>query len=768
MLVFSKLAKKIIPAFLLTVNALGCTVSLTAAWFMDKSHAEINGKASINKSYFEGGTGTEDDPFLIKYPIQFYYFSWLQDMGYFNEQDSENPGHYKQYHFQIIADIDMAGYNLPPAGSSQYPFIGSIDGDNGTGGSYTISNVNITNTDYTDEPENIKMDNRDYQIMGVFGVVGSYGSMPYSFNSEVNYVHNINFEKITVSSPNSSNTQLLAGLVAGYVNDNTSDSVNSLSNIVVSGTSTIASTATTPLSINPSNNLSKYTLVGYTNKASTAYVQDVTFKTPNLSTSAEEGQSVIVDDSDGNGGDLVIAPSGLKESAEASATVLYNPFGSNVTSGSREIDGAAKLPNTDRKAAYYYASVSSHTPKPQPTNFYIYSGSTPLEFSGSINTISVTLGNSTLVSGYSSSEAGFQSFVNYTTSGYKVNSEYNGLTMGNDISNWNSIRTGQYPNNCIWFQPMNTGHCFISFGIENNSGDSYASLYRYKRDPNTGAVTNKQELRLILYKTDGLGNGNIGLFDIYINDTSYEYCIGNSTGITGKSTPAYFFFLKLAGTDAQGGTGIKDAITDTKYAVYEQYTYGASTMDTLDGANFFGDSLATFQLNTMSQTYTFVSAENTATVNESPGGQHVSQTKTPYGNNTTMQIITGYNDNDEVTLILQKEVTGSTILFYYYTPTAGVITPTNEAAIGRYFGENAKFSNTDLLKYHHQIASDTAFIIPTTASTITKNYNIETLTAYAITIATIKADTLIDSATSVSYTVSLIASDGTVYSSSQS
>ena len=275
-------SKKILISSLVLFNTAACIAS-SFAWFVSKNRPNVSGEGSINKSYFEGGDGSEQNPFLIKYPLQFYYFSWLQDMGYFNHEDESNPGHYKQYYFQVIDDLNMSSYNLPPAGSSKYPFIGSLDG-----GNYSISNLNITNSasSYTDEPENPNHDERNYQIMGVFGVVGQFGTMPYSFNSQINTVKNLNFENININSITPKNNQTLVGLVAGYVNDNLSDSTKPLNNVKVSGNSNIVSNATSPLSF--TNHLSDYTLVGYTNNTQSSYVENVDMKMPALNTADEE------------------------------------------------------------------------------------------------------------------------------------------------------------------------------------------------------------------------------------------------------------------------------------------------------------------------------------------------------------------------------------------------------------------------------------------------------------------------------------------------
>ena len=132
--------KKIIISSVLLFNALLCAFSITLSWFINETIRKIGAEASINRNYFEGGNGTSEEPFLIKYPVQYYYFTWLQNMGYFNKEDELNPGNYKQYHFKIIDDLDMKDYTLPPVGSDDYPFIGHLDGDG-----HVINNLKITN-----------------------------------------------------------------------------------------------------------------------------------------------------------------------------------------------------------------------------------------------------------------------------------------------------------------------------------------------------------------------------------------------------------------------------------------------------------------------------------------------------------------------------------------------------------------------------------------------------------------------------------------------
>lgn len=228
------------------------------AWFAKpQTHLEASDiQGELRSSYFSGGDGSQGDPYQISNAKQVYYFSWLQDLGYFN-QKKEGTDEIEQIYFKLTEDIDMQGYSLPPAGTEEYPFLGHFEGDG-----HTLSNAAITNVwdDLKDKPSNAKQDGdvlRDAEIIGFFGIIGEYpNGTAYSFSSEINSVSNLYFEDISVSS---SSSNVLGGLIAGYVN-------GSLSYCGVrSGNLSFADNAS-PIQDNlfgASNDmLSKYTLIG--------------------------------------------------------------------------------------------------------------------------------------------------------------------------------------------------------------------------------------------------------------------------------------------------------------------------------------------------------------------------------------------------------------------------------------------------------------------------------------------------------------------------
>ena len=182
------------------VLCLSFVFGLTYAWIGDNGMTSPIGlTAHLHKSYFESGDGSKDyvldgngnivqsdtGPFEIKYPIQFYYLTWLQKLGYFNADEDNDGVIDKQYHFYLSADLDMSEDNfvLPPIGTHDNPFIGTFDGQG-----HIISNLTIenNNTNMTDPPEGGDLSN--VEIIGLFGVVGSLPNTSYTFDSSENEI----------------------------------------------------------------------------------------------------------------------------------------------------------------------------------------------------------------------------------------------------------------------------------------------------------------------------------------------------------------------------------------------------------------------------------------------------------------------------------------------------------------------------------------------------------------------------------------------------
>lgn len=232
----------LLVTFALLVNTIGI------AWLSDNGMSSaINVEGNLHKSYFQSGDGSKDSPYEIATPVQLYYFSWLQYLGFFNQKGENNK--IQTVYFKVSADLDMTDYTLPPIGTCDNPFLGNFDG-----GGHTISNLTVENEyDSLFVPPNDTEELTGAEIIGFFGVVGALeGETSYTYESSANQINDLILEKLTVSTQTQN---ALIGLVAGYVNG----FVTKVG--VVNSTVKIAND-TQPLAAY-GGNLSNYALIGY-------------------------------------------------------------------------------------------------------------------------------------------------------------------------------------------------------------------------------------------------------------------------------------------------------------------------------------------------------------------------------------------------------------------------------------------------------------------------------------------------------------------------
>jgi len=109
-------------------------VFVTYSW-MDNTFALTNdvlGKVRTSiRSYFAGGSGIASDPYIIAEAEHLYNLSYLQNLGIFQTQTT-------QQHFKVAnpdtgnpIDIDFGSYHsLPPIGNNISPFTGVFNGNN--------------------------------------------------------------------------------------------------------------------------------------------------------------------------------------------------------------------------------------------------------------------------------------------------------------------------------------------------------------------------------------------------------------------------------------------------------------------------------------------------------------------------------------------------------------------------------------------------------------------------------------------------------------
>lgn len=249
---------------LMGLSIIGCITGITYAWFGSNDKVKLTDiyEGLSSGAYFAYGDGeSADSAFGINEPRHLYNLAWLQYMGMFNQDENNDGAIDHQYYFEIdenlVGDLDMSGYVLPPIGTEEYPFVGTFNGNGKTVSNLTISNYigsgYITDYPYTVESSDFNGDSQ-LEIIGFFGVVGYIPTETYDFSisSAINSVSNLYLDNIVVK--NNSN-KVLAGLLAGYVNAPFSISGVHYSGFdIKNGTSNIDDTTFTKVS--------KYTIFG--------------------------------------------------------------------------------------------------------------------------------------------------------------------------------------------------------------------------------------------------------------------------------------------------------------------------------------------------------------------------------------------------------------------------------------------------------------------------------------------------------------------------
>ncbi len=221
----------------------------TWAWFdahLSVPDNKISGQ--VEGAYFAYGDGTANSPYGITRYRHMYNLAWLQYLGRFKG---------RQYYFELGANVDMGGIAIPPIGTTDYPFIGKFDGQD-----YVVSNFTVSNnfSDLKLHPTNLgAIDANVVKIVGIFGVVGDYGSNlnTADYDSSINQIVDTGFTDFTVRTIA---TDTLIGMVAGY-------SSGTISNVAVDvGTVDVKNDADPYDAENLTNRLSDYGIIGYTTK----------------------------------------------------------------------------------------------------------------------------------------------------------------------------------------------------------------------------------------------------------------------------------------------------------------------------------------------------------------------------------------------------------------------------------------------------------------------------------------------------------------------
>ena len=259
---------KIITCFAFVLSFFMANIVTSGAWFSSLVSIEPEVPASTHGAYYEGGKGTEGDPYRIASPYHLYNLAWLQYLGkydskvtYFKLSDTLKNDTYKW-----VLDMEPFKTALPPIGTSEHPFIGHFNGNG-----ITIQNLSISNdiTDLNRKPYGVDVVDSDHEfktnevnIVGFFGVVGKLKSEDsgFTYDNKADAVYNVILDNVSIKT-NASTT--LAGLAAGYVN-------GPMSNVTIknsgNNTSKINISYNRPAAISGFGAISNYSTVGYCEK----------------------------------------------------------------------------------------------------------------------------------------------------------------------------------------------------------------------------------------------------------------------------------------------------------------------------------------------------------------------------------------------------------------------------------------------------------------------------------------------------------------------
>lgn len=224
------------------------------AWTTRVDFLDINNVTiSSTSGYYESGKGTEDDPFIISRPKHLYNLAWLQDLGFYDDD---------QYYFELKNDIDMDGLVIPPIGidglgisNLNHRFIGNFNGNN-----YTIRNlkVSVSASELKTYPSVVtnlnEFDFGNYQ--GLFGYIAT--EEVEANNVKKGTVSNFYLDGVTITA---STNKTCVGLIAGFVDGNLSTVGVAYSSIKVPNVTTAEY----------KSNISSYTLIGDYNDADTSW-----------------------------------------------------------------------------------------------------------------------------------------------------------------------------------------------------------------------------------------------------------------------------------------------------------------------------------------------------------------------------------------------------------------------------------------------------------------------------------------------------------------
>ena len=518
--------KRIIPATILLICIFCSLITASVAWFVSfvTVHTEGEFSASSMASYFAGGKGTENDPYIINRPHHLYNLSWLQNTGSFGEEkyyfkvcerveigEDGNPIYYP-------TTIDMGGAldndsgksgAIPPIGTKDEPFVGYFDGCGSV-----ISNLWVS-TDKNDWKEHPDIVQEDYESthVGLFGSVGEEAIVEDFVLDRIEIKSHINESKV--------------GIICGYVNA-------MIKNVgVYNGIITVAANTTCT---------SNYSLFG--EKDSRIYWDDMPIIDSNYEADGTEKE----------GGDLIVDPNAYDYKNDPDYETKY------LFTGLEAADDPKQILDSIPRTAYYVGELNTISSGNNHELWDLREYDPSTNKGANRNFVATTKNMEKIAQLYALSkrkdpilEIGnpFAAFSGGTATPLATK----------DVVNKEG-ETVKVPQGCIWFKPQNSGTVSLAFGATSNGSDRYAMVYACRRiDANTlvAVEARSQEFMIPSNKLNTFKNGYAGYYEYEITDediaNNYEFVIGASN-LSGHTNGAFgFLFLILAGVDKSGEEG---------------------------------------------------------------------------------------------------------------------------------------------------------------------------------------------------------------------
>ena len=494
------------------------------AWFFPTTQVGNEGETnampidgSSSSGYFAYGDGSVSRPFGIRTPRHLYNLAWLQYLGMIHLNDT-------QLKFELADNIDMSGWTLPPIGTETYPFIGDFNGQG-----FVVSNLTISNnfSEYNVHPSLVNSTNFvQPHILGFFGVVGNYNSLPAaSYSSAANQFTNTALYNVTVKT---ATVNSLMGIAAGYVDSN-------VKNIVVDNSSIdIASTLSNTTSYTPdgasqpfTQNISDFSLVGYTTKKKS--IRKASQKTYGLNIDTNISFNATEDGNDNGWGGSIDMKSVLERLQRIRSNYSTNQqFAYKRTYGIHE---GVKDTN------YTPTNTSRNSDRTYPT--YSYANDTAHKEWGHFHFMADQESDRTYYALMGGGHLEIDNYFEYNEhNGYKITDGTNYLNLNRNSTSFENGTNAQ--NATIWNFTYGTSAIYYRYANTTNTTTTYTSYYLYNNNGKLEVTTSNYSQTN--WTITDIGDGHITITNgdyylIYDNGWRlYNNAVGNNYYVISDGT----------------------------------------------------------------------------------------------------------------------------------------------------------------------------------------------------------------------------------------